>query len=115
MSKVFLFIFSLLFISISHAEYFYYWADEYEASRSVDGSVFINTHLKSSDSNTFTFSVNGYVIAKDVEMMPGEIVDFPVSISNKYTKDSLVTVCSYKQTSDSTFQQQVCLAIKLYD
>lgn len=114
MYKMFLISLGLLLSSVSHAQYFYYWVDEYEANRTADNSVYINTHLKSSDLNSFTFTVNDYIIAKDIEMFPDEIVDFPIHISSKYTKEDKVKVCALKQNTDLTFHQQVCLDIKLY-
>lgn len=112
-----LFLSTLFLVATSaNAQYFYYWADDYSATVDVDGSVYVNTHLKSSDDNVFTFKVNEKIIATEIEVFANEVVDFPIIISQKYTKDrDHVTICSTKKNASVEFNQEVCLLIKLYN
>lgn len=100
--------------SKSHAQYFYYWAEDYSTVVSKDGRAFLNTRLKTSDYSKFDFTVDGKSIAKNIEVLQDEVVDFPLYLSEKYTKDrSFITICSLKQTTGVDFQQEVCLNVKL--
>ena len=104
----------LLATTATHAQYFYFWAEDYTATPDVDGSVYVSTHLKSSDDSTYTFKVNEKVIANEVEVFANEVADFPIVVSKKYTagRDS-VTLCSFKKEASVNFKQEVCLLIKL--
>lgn len=104
----------LLVTSASNAQYFYFWAEDYTATPDVDGSVYISTHLKSSDDSTYTFKVNDKVIAQDLDVFAHEVADFPFIISGKYTTGrDQITVCSFKKEASVNFRQEVCLLIKL--
>lgn len=62
MYKMLIISLGLLLSSVSHAQYFYYWVDEYEANRTADNSVYINTHLKSSVYNLFiSWIINSFI------------------------------------------------------
>lgn len=104
----------LLVASVTHAQYFYFWAEDYTTVVDVDGSAYVNTHLKSSDDSTYTFKVNDKSIANDIEVFANEVADFPIVISKKYTvgRDS-ITLCSSKKEASVNFKQEVCLLIKL--
>lgn len=115
LKKVGLFLITFLFLfTYANAQYFYFWADTYEALVDTDGTAFINTHLKTSDGSTFDFSVDGKTIAENLEAPSEMVVDYPLVISSKYTqgKDHLI-VCSFKHNSVVDFKQEVCLKINL--
>lgn len=114
MIKYFIPIICLCLMDTAYANYFYFWADDYTAYVDQKGNTYINTHIKASDSNSYTFTVNDKVIAKDIEVFGNEVVDFPISISNKYTNGfKNIKICSLKSNSVVNFQQQICLDIKL--
>lgn len=92
MYKMLIISLGLLLSSVSHAQYFYYWVDEYEANRTADNSVYINTHFKSLDLNSFTFTVNDYVIAKDIEIL--KVLSFSNSVLVGFIDSSLCNLCS---------------------
>lgn len=103
----------LLVSSLTQAEYFYYWADDYNAYVDAKGNVFVSTYLKSSDISSYDFIVGDKVIAKNITVQANEITDFPINISSKYTKGNELVLCALKHASNVNFNQQVCLNIKL--
>ena len=113
MKKIFLLFFLSLFSIITHANYFYYWTDNYEAYPDQTG-INLYTNIKSSDTTKVTFIIEDKIVAEHVDILEEDITTFPLFISNKHLKDkNNVTVCTLKETSNVSFNQQVCLNIKL--
>ena len=61
MKKIFLLFFLSLFSIITHANYFYYWTDNYEAYPDQTG-INLYTNIKSSDTTKVTFIIEDKIV-----------------------------------------------------
>lgn len=98
----------------TNAKYNYFWAETYESIVDPDGSTYISTKIKSSEDTSYNFSVNGVIIARDMQVVGNTVIDFPLIVSKRYTtgNDHLL-VCALKHDEAVEFKQEICLKIKL--
>ena len=94
-------------------DYFYFWADSYEAPLGSDDSTFVLMNLKTSQTKKFDIIVNEKIIAKDYTVFANEITQFPITVSKKFTTEKYLNVCALMQDEEVQFQNVVCAKIEL--
>lgn len=98
---------------VNAGDYFYFWADSYEAPLGSDGSTFVLMNLKTSQTKKFDIIVNEKIIAKDYTVFENEITQFPITVSKKFTVEKYLNVCALMQDEKVQFQNVVCAKIEL--
>lgn len=100
--------------TITNAKYSYFWAETYESIVDPDGTTFISTKIKTSETASYDFSVNGKTIARNMEVAGDTVIDFPLVVSKRYTEgNDHLLVCALKQDEAVEFKQEICLKIDL--